>query len=350
MKVAIVILNWNGKKMLQSYLSSVIKYSSDGAAEVVVADNASTDDSMEYVRTTYPNVWTIMLDKNYGFADGYNRALRQIDAEYYLLINSDVEVTQHWLDPLVSFMDAHSECAACQPKILSMFNRDMFEYAGAAGGFIDKYGYPFCRGRIFNKVEIDTGQYNNITEILWATGACMLVRSSDFWNAGGFDPRFFAHNEEIDLCWRMRIMGRKIYCVPASTVYHVGGGTLPKSNPMKTYLNFRNNLTMLYKNTENSDLSKVMFMRFLLDYVAAFKMLIVDHNFGEFKAVLKARRDFHKWLPEFKNDRLNIQKKRRVKVIAGLYKKSLLWQFYFRGIHKFCDLQLIKNFCPNSIK
>lgn len=338
MKVAIVILNWNGKKMLQSYLSSVIKYSSDGAAEVVVADNASTDDSMEYVRTTYPNVWTIMLDKNYGFADGYNRALRQIDAEYYLLINSDVEVTQHWLDPLVSFMDAHSECAACQPKILSMFNRDMFEYAGAAGGFIDKYGYPFCRGRIFNKVEIDTGQYNNITEILWATGACMLVRSSDFWNAGGFDPRFFAHNEEIDLCWRMRIMGHKIYCVPASTVYHVGGGTLPKSNPMKTYLNFRNNLTMLYKNTEDSDLSKVMFMRFLLDYVAAFKMLIVDHNFGEFKAVLKARRDFHKWLPEFKNDRLNIQKKRRVKVIAGLYKKSLLWQFYFRGIHKFCDL------------
>lgn len=338
MKVAIVILNWNGKKMLQSYLSSVIKYSSDGAAEVVVADNASTDDSMEYVRTTYPNVWTIMLDKNYGFADGYNRALRQIDAEYYLLINSDVEVTQHWLDPLVSFMDAHSECAACQPKILSMFNRDMFEYAGAAGGFIDKYGYPFCRGRIFNKVEIDTGQYNNITEILWATGACMLVRSSDFWNAGGFDPRFFAHNEEIDLCWRMRIMGRKIYCVPASTVYHVGGGTLHKSNPMKTYLNFRNNLTMLYKNTEDSDLSKVMFMRFLLDYVAAFKMLIVDHNFGEFKAVLKARRDFHKWLPEFKNDRLNIQKKRRVKTIAGLYKKSLLWQFYFRGIHKFCDL------------
>lgn len=338
MKVAIVILNWNGKKMLQSYLSSVIKYSSDGAAEVVVADNASTDDSMEYVRTTYPNVWTIMLDKNYGFADGYNRALRQIDAEYYLLINSDVEVTQHWLDPLVSFMDAHSECAACQPKILSMFNRDMFEYAGAAGGFIDKYGYPFCRGRIFNKVEIDTGQYNNITEILWATGACMLVRSSDFWNAGGFDPRFFAHNEEIDLCWRMRIMGHKIYCVPASTVYHVGGGTLPKSNPMKTYLNFRNNLTMLYKNTEDSDLSKVMFMRFLLDYVAAFKMLMVDHNFGEFKAVLKARRDFHKWLPEFKNDRLNIQKKRRVKVIAGLYKKSLLWQFYFRGIHKFCDL------------
>lgn len=338
MKVAIVILNWNGKKMLQSYLSSVIKYSSDGAAEVVVADNASTDDSMDYVRTTYPNVRTIMLDKNYGFADGYNRALRQMDAEYYLLINSDVEVTPHWLDPLVSFMDAHSECAACQPKILSMFNRDMFEYAGAAGGFIDKYGYPFCRGRIFNKVESDVGQYNNITEILWATGACMLVRSSDFWNAGGFDPRFFAHNEEIDLCWRMRIMGRKIYCVPASIVYHVGGGTLPKSNPMKTYLNFRNNLTMLYKNTENSDLSKVMFMRFLLDYVAAFKMLIVDHNFGEFKAVLKARRDFHKWLPEFKNDRLNIQKKRRVKVIAGLYKKSLLWQFYFRGIHKFCDL------------
>lgn len=337
MRVAIVILNWNGKGMLQSYLSSVITYSS-GCAEVVVADNASSDDSMEYIRTTYPGVRTIMLDKNYGFADGYNRALRQIDSEYYLLINSDVEVTPGWLEPLVSFMDAHTDCAACQPKILSMFNRHSFEYAGAAGGFIDKYGYPFCRGRIFDKVEEDKGQYDDVAEILWATGACMLVRSSDFWAAGGFDPRFFAHNEEIDLCWRMRIMGRKIYCVPSSVVYHVGGGTLPKSNPMKTYLNFRNNLTMLYKNTEASELRKVMVMRFLLDYIAAFKMLAVDHNIGEFKAVVKARRDFRKWLSEFKSDRQKIQNDRRVKNIAGLYGKSLLWQFYFKGRCKYNDL------------
>lgn len=337
MRVAIVILNWNGKGMLQSYLSSVITYSS-GCAEVVVADNASSDDSMEYIRTTYPGVRTIMLDKNYGFADGYNRALRQIDSEYYLLINSDVEVTPGWLEPLVSFMDAHTDCAACQPKILSMFNRHSFEYAGAAGGFIDKYGYPFCRGRIFDKVEEDKGQYDDVAEILWATGACMLVRSSDFWAAGGFDPRFFAHNEEIDLCWRMRIMGRKIYCVSSSAVYHVGGGTLPKSNPMKTYLNFRNNLTMLYKNTEASELRKVMVMRFLLDYIAAFKMLAVDHNIGEFKAVVKARRDFRKWLSEFKSDRQKIQNDRRVKNIAGLYGKSLLWQFYFKGRCKYNDL------------
>lgn len=337
MRVAIVILNWNGKGMLQSYLSSVITYSS-GCAEVVVADNASSDDSMEYIRTTYPGVRTIMLDKNYGFADGYNRALRQIDAEYYLLINSDVEVTQGWLEPLVSFMNAHTDCAACQPKILSMFNRHSFEYAGAAGGFIDKYGYPFCRGRIFDNVEEDNGQYDDVAEILWATGACMLVRSSDFWAAGGFDPRFFAHNEEIDLCWRMRIMGRKIYCVPSSAVYHVGGGTLPKSNPMKTYLNFRNNLTMLYKNTEASELRKVMVMRFLLDYIAAFKMLAVDHNIGEFKAVVKARRDFRKWLSEFKSDRQKIQNDRRVKNIAGLYGKSLLWQFYIKGRCKYNDL------------
>lgn len=337
MRVAIVILNWNGKGMLQSYLSSVITYSS-GCAEVVVADNASSDDSMEYIRTTYPGVRTIMLDKNYGFADGYNRALRQIDSEYYLLINSDVEVTPGWLEPLVSFMDAHTDCAACQPKILSMFNRHSFEYAGAAGGFIDKYGYPFCRGRIFDKVEDDKGQYDDVAEILWATGACMLVRSSDFWAAGGFDPRFFAHNEEIDLCWRMRIMGCKIYCVPSSAVYHVGGGTLPKSNPMKTYLNFRNNLTMLYKNTEASELRKVMVMRFLLDYIAAFKMLAVDHNIDEFKAVVKARRDFRKWLSEFKSDRQKIQNDRRVKNIAGLYGKSLLWQFYFKGRCKYNDL------------
>ena len=247
MKVAIVILNWNGRQMLERYLSTVLLYSCEETS-VIVADNASTDDSVEFLKTHFPDVPTILLDQNYGFADGYNKALAQVEAEYYLLLNSDVEVTHHWLTPLLEFMDSHPEVAACQPKILSMADKDCFEYAGASGGFLDRLGYPFCRGRIFDTVEPDNGQYDYAMEIMWATGACLLIRSEDYWNVGGLDGRFFAHNEEIDLCWRLRLLGRKIYCIPESAVCHLGGGTLPKGNPMKTFLNFRNNLTMLYKN------------------------------------------------------------------------------------------------------
>ena len=333
-KVAIVILNWNGAKMLRKYLPTVMKFSC-GEADVYVADNASTDESLDLLASSFPDCKTIRLERNWGFADGYNKALRQIEAQYYLLLNSDVEVTHHWLTPMIEFMDSHPDTAACQPKLLSVSDKDSFEYAGACGGFIDRYGYPFCRGRIFDTVERDNGQYDYRQEILWASGAAMMVRAADYWNAGGLDGRFFAHNEEIDLCWRLRLQGRKIYCIPESYVYHVGGGTLPKGNPMKTFLNFRNNLTMLYKNTDRSDLCKVMFMRFVLDYVAAFKMLIADRNYAEFKAVVKARHDFNKWRPEFKKARNDIQKNRRVKKIAGLYGKSLLWQFYFKGRHKY---------------
>ena len=244
MKTAIVILNWNGRKMLEQYLPSVLEYSCDEAT-VVVADNASTDDSLTFLNARYPQIQTIVLDQNYGFAEGYNRALKQVEAEYYVLLNSDVEVTPHWLSPLIAYMDSHAEVAACQPKLLSYVNKEKFEYAGASGGYLDRYGYPFCRGRLFDAVETDRGQYDDTAEVLWATGACLFIRSEDYWRVGGLDGRFFAHCEEIDLCWRLNIVGRKVICMPESKVYHLGGGTLPKGNPMKTFLNFRNNLTML---------------------------------------------------------------------------------------------------------
>ena len=252
-KVAIVILNWNGVKMLSRYMDTLLEHSR-GEATVYVADNASTDQSVPFLKEHYPEVHLIQLEKNWGFADGYNKALQQVEATYYVILNSDVEVTPHWLTPLISFLDSHEEVAACQPKLLSVANRNAFEYAGACGGFIDKYGYPFCRGRLFDSVEDDKGQYDDICEVMWATGACLIIRSADYWKVNGFDGRFFAHNEEIDLCWRLRMMGRKVYCIPDSFVYHVGGGTLPKGNPMKTYLNFRNNLTMLYKNLPDKEL------------------------------------------------------------------------------------------------
>ena len=237
-KVAIVILNWNGQKMLAKYLPNVVEYSRQDA-EIWVADNNSSDQSMLLLETQFPHVKTIVLEQNFGFAEGYNRALEQIEAEYYVLLNSDVEVAHHWLTPLIEFMDSHPQEAACQPKLLAEYDKDMFEYAGACGGFLDKFGYPFCRGRIFETVERDNGQYDYQQEVLWATGACMMIRARDYWEAGGLDGRFFAHNEEIDLCWRLRLMGRKIYCIPESEVYHVGGGTLPKSNSMKTARRFR---------------------------------------------------------------------------------------------------------------
>ena len=338
MKIAVVILNWNGRKMLERYLSNVLTYSQEDAT-VVVADNASTDDSVEWLRQHHPDVPLIVLEKNWGFADGYNQALAHIEAEYYVLLNSDVEVTHHWLTPLVEFMDSHADVAACQPKLLAVHDHDSFEYAGACGGFIDRYGYPFCRGRIFDTVEQDNGQYDTAAEVLWATGACLMVRSNDYWEVGGLDGRFFAHNEEIDLCWRLRQIGRKVYCLPDSQVYHVGGGTLPKSNPHKTYLNFRNNLTMLYKNLPDNEWHKVSRMRLVLDYVAALKMLLLEHNVGEFKAVLRARRDFHRWKHDFDDDRRTILSGRVEKSpLACRQPYSILWQYYMKGKKNYSQL------------
>ena len=339
-KVAIVILNWNGAKMLRKYLPSVLLYSRDEAT-VYVADNASTDDSLQLMQTDFPECKIIVLEKNWGFAEGYNRALRQIDAEYYLLLNSDIEVTHHWLTPLIELMDSHADVAACQPKLLSVADHDCFEYAGACGGYLDSYGYPFCRGRLFNTVEKDNGKYDYQTDVHWATGAALMIRASDYWGVGGLDGRFFAHCEEIDLCWRLRIRGRRIVCVPESYVYHVGGGTLPKSNPMKTFLNFRNNLTMLYKCLPDSELRRVMRMRWWLDYLAALQMLLIGHSLGDFLAVVRGRRAFKRWRREFDADRRQVQESRVTPDSGCVWPSSLLWQYYVKGEKHFSDLKML---------
>ena len=336
-KLAIVILNWNGEQMLRTYLPTVMRYSREEAV-VYVADNASTDGSLAFLKRDYPQCRLIELEKNWGFAEGYNQALKMIDAEYYLLLNSDIEVTHHWLTPMIEYMDNHAEVAACQPKLLSIYDRDRFEYAGASGGFLDRFGYPFCRGRIFDTVEADNGQYDDAAEILWATGAALMIRSKDYWETGGLDARFFAHNEEIDLCWRLRIRGRRIMCLPESYVYHVGGGTLPKSNPMKTFLNFRNNLTMLYKCLPEEELASVMRWRWVLDYMAAWEMLILKRNIGDFKAIYRARRAFQRWKKDFEADRKAIQSSRKAEKIPEQRMFSLLWQYYVKGRKTFALL------------
>ena len=336
-KLAIVILNWNGAKMLRTYLPSVLQYSRDEAT-VFVADNASTDDSLQLLREQFPEVKLILLEKNWGFADGYNKALEQVDAEYYLLLNSDIEVTEHWLTPLIAYMDAHQDVAACQPKLLSVAEKDHFEYAGACGGYLDRLGYPFCRGRVFDTVERDEGQYDCQADVLWATGAALLVRARIYKDVGGLDGRFFAHSEEIDMCWRIRLKGYRIVCLPESVVYHVGGGTLPKSNPMKTFLNFRNNLTMLYKCLSEKELKRVMRLRWCLDYLAAWQMLLLKRNKGDFVAVYKARRAFKRWRHDFDADRKQIQQERVEKEIPEQRPFSLLWQYYIKGRKRFSDL------------
>jgi len=336
-KLAIVILNWNGSTMLRTYLPTVLNCSNKEAV-VYVADNASTDDSLSMLRNEFPSCRIITLEKNWGFADGYNKALAQIEAEYYLLLNSDIEVTNGWLSPLINFMDSHSDVAACQPKLLSLLEKEKFEYAGACGGFLDRYGYPFCRGRVFDTIEVDQGQYDTPADILWATGAALLVRARIYKMVGGLDGRFFAHNEEIDLCWRLRILGYRICCVPESTVYHLGGGTLPKSNPMKTYLNFRNNLTMLYKCLPEQELRHVMHWRWFLDYLAAWQTLIIKGNWGDFKAIFKARRDFRRWKNDFKADRDKIQKSRHTSCIPEQRDFSLLWNYYVKSKKHFSQL------------
>ncbi|RRD02020.1 glycosyltransferase family 2 protein [Prevotella sp. OH937_COT-195] len=336
-KTAIVILNWNGEKMMRKFLPSVVKNSPQ--ATIYIADNASTDGSLGLLRTEFPEVKTIILDRNWGFAEGYNKALREVDAEYYVLLNSDIEVSPQWLSPLLNFMESDKNVAACQPKLLSESDRDSFEYAGASGGFIDKYGYPFCRGRIFDVVERDNEQYDEPCEIFWATGACLMIRAKDYWEAGGLDGRFFAHNEEIDLCWRLRLLGRKIYCIPASRVYHVGGGTLPKGNPRKTFLNFRNNLTMLYKNLPKQELRHVMFVRWILDYVAAWHTLLLNGNVEDFKAIHKARRAFRKWRKSFDEERERIRSSAILQDIPEQRKFCILWQYYVRKRRFYSDLK-----------
>ena len=300
--VAIVILNWNGKKYLKKFLPGVIEHSSQDDYEIVIADNASTDDSIIFLENNYPKIRIIKLDKNYGYAQGYNLALEQIESKYYILLNSDIEVTKNWIQPIIGLMDSDESIAACMPKIRSYKDKSNFEYAGAAGGFIDKYGYPFCRGRILDTLEEDTGQYDQNTEVFWATGACLFVRADSFHKAGGLDGDFFAHMEEIDLCWRLKNNGYKIMYSHESTVFHVGGGTLDTTNPFKLFLNYRNNLYLLYKNLHSSELIKTLFIRMILDGISAFVYLLQMQP-KKFSVVFKAHISFYKNLNHLKEKR-----------------------------------------------
>lgn len=339
-KISVVILNWNGVGMLQKFLPGVVEHSQGEGVEVCVADNASTDASCAWVREAYPNVRLIVLDKNYGFAEGYNRALQQVEAEYVVLLNSDVEVTPHWLEPLCAYMDAHPEVAACQPKIRSERNKEYFEYAGASGGYLDKYGYPFCRGRIFDVVEKDKGQYDSVVPVFWATGAALFIRLKDYREVGGLDGRFFAHMEEIDLCWRLGSRGRGLVCVPQSVVYHVGAATLKKESLRKTFLNFRNNLLMLYKNLPEKELNKVLWMRGLLDVVAATVFFLKGEKENA-RAVLQARKEFKQLRPSFEASRKDNLQHTVTDDVQGKCSFSILWKYHVCGAKYFSKLAKI---------
>ena len=331
-KVAIVILNWNGRSFLEKFLPPLIA-NTPSWAEIIIADNASSDDSISFLQEHFPQVRLILNEDNYGFAKGYNVALRQVEADYYCLLNSDIEVSPNWLEPIVGFLDKHEDVAICQPKLLAYHDKSQFEYAGASGGFIDKFGYPFCRGRMFNTLEKDEQQYDDVTEIFWATGACMFVRADLYHELGGLDDDFFAHMEEIDFCWRAKNAGHKIVCIPDSIVYHIGGGSLSKSSPFKTYLNFRNNIVLLYKNLPKRRFPWVFFVRIILDNVAAIRFLF-DSGFGDFAAVYKAHLSF------FGSLRKNLRKRKRMKHrhVPHIYNKCIVSAYYLKGKKHFSDL------------
>lgn len=336
-QVAVVILNWNGKSFLEKFLPNIIKYSQ--GAQIVVADNQSSDNSVAFLKENFPEVNIIINPSNDGFAKGYNLALKQVQAEFYVLLNSDVEVTQNWIEPIINLMQSDSKIAACQPKILDYNQPSKFEYAGASGGFIDKYGYPFCRGRIFNVLEEDKGQYDTTKEVFWATGACMFVRAEAFWKVGGFDDDYFAHMEEIDVCWRMKNIGYQIFIEPKSKVYHVGGGTLNKLSPRKTFLNFRNNLITLTKNTSPRFLFFKIIYRMILDGVAAFKFLL-EGNGSHFFAVIKAHFSFYKLLPSTLKKRDDMRLMGEFKdATSGVYEKNIVYTHFVKGVKHYSELE-----------
>ncbi len=368
MKCAVIILNWNGEKMLRQFLPSVVQYTQESQTAVIVADNGSTDGSLQVLREEFPTVQVLDLGYNYGFAEGYNRAIQQVDAEYVVLLNSDVEVTENWLTPILTYMDAHLEVVAAQPKILRwtqdrscvaaghktaptlllnsipsdaipsetkplISQYSHFEHAGAAGGFMDMLGYPYCRGRIMDYVEEDKGQYDTIVDIFWASGACLFIRRDAYIRNGGLDADFFAHMEEIDLCWRLNARGYKLVCIPESRVYHLGGGSLPYNNPRKTFLNFRNNLLMIYKNAPAKTKCGVLFIRFAMDYAAALMYLLKGEG-QQFMSVVKARWAYHRLKKQFRPKRKENMRKTTVPHPKTIIHRSIIWDFYVRGLRK----------------
>jgi GT2 family glycosyltransferase len=334
--VGVVILNWNGKDLLNQFLPSIMD-SDYPNLEIIVADNASDDDSIKFLNEKYPSVKVIQLEENFGFAKGYNQALKKVTTDYYVLLNSDVEVSKNWIRPIIKLMERNKKIGAVQPKIKSQTNKNLFEYAGASGGWIDYLGYPFCRGRILSTVEEDNGQYDDIEEIFWASGAALFIRPQLFHGLEGFDETYFAHMEEIDLCWRLQNAGYEIWVEPKSVCYHVGGGTLGKENPRKTYLNFRNNLYMMSKNLPLGDALIRIFLRMIIDGQAAIKELL-SGNTGFFKAILRAHFHFYLHSPKTFAKRKSIPVKRKFTSLPGVYSRSIVLWYYARRKRKFSDL------------
>ncbi|MFN8259444.1 MAG: glycosyltransferase family 2 protein [Chitinophagales bacterium] len=344
-KVSVVLLNYNGKSWLEQFLPNVIQHTTYPNAEVIVADNASTDDSVLFLQQHFPQIRLVINSSNTGYAGGYNDALKKIDSDYYVLLNSDVEVTPNWIENTMAFLLKDELMAACQPKILSHSEKSKFEYAGAAGGFIDKYGYPFCRGRIFDTCEIDEGQYNQSGEIFWASGACLFIKADIFHKAGGLDAEFFAHMEEIDLCWRLKNLGYKIGYCAESTVYHVGGGTLNKSNPKKTYLNFRNNRKLLRKNLSQQELTSIYSTRNRLDQLAAL-VALAKGNIAEAKAIRQGLNDYKNTLHKWDKKRAENEHLQKTMAVAspnktGILNESIIWIYFVKGIKKFSQLTFL---------
>lgn len=322
-KLAVLILNWNGKDLLERFLPSICKYNSD-FANIIVVDNASSDDSVTFLNTEYPEIETIEFDKNYGFAEGYNKAMEMVNYPYVVLLNTDVRVTENWLVEPLDFLEKNGDYAACQPKILDEKEPTKFEYAGASGGYIDRFGYPFCRGRIFDDLEVDAGQYDSVKDVFWASGAALFVRRELYLEVGGLDASFFAHQEEIDLCWRLLNMNYKIACIPQSTVFHLGGASLDKMNPKKTFLNFRNNLVMLLKNLPVYALP-IIFIRMVLDGVAGVKF-ISEGKFSHCWAIVKAHFSFYSRIPS-----VLLNRKKTIKISNSLmYSKSILVEYFIK--------------------
>jgi len=335
--LSIVILNWNGRQHLERFLPALVQHTTHPGTEIVVADNGSVDDSIEFLKKEYPHIRIIEMELNHGFSGGYNRAMEKVDARYALLLNSDIEVTEGWMEPMLDLMEADETVAACSPGIRDFKNRSYFEYAGAAGGFIDRLGYPFCRGRIFDHLEEDQGQYDQATDLFWGSGACLMIRTDLYRESGGLDEQFFAHMEEIDLCWRLQRMGYRIRFIPSSIVYHVGGATLQRGNPFKTFLNFRNNLLLLYKNLPAHGRARTLHSRMILDGISAIRFLF-QGAFRESWAVFRAHLSFYGMKSSYKGMKNRNKYHENDVIVSGIYPGSIVADFFLKRKRKFSDL------------